>query len=91
MAQAQQKLASIQDLASEEHAKVITLQQENERLKNADDRCEELKAEVERLNGIEQEVEQYRQLDINPRNLQWFQANKEAIRHYLDIIPMLAE
>jgi cell shape-determining protein MreC len=81
----------VQDLASEEHAKVLTLQQEKERLKTAEQMNEELKTEVERLHDIEEEVEQYRRMNINPKDWAMFITNKDAIRHYLKLVPMLIE
>jgi hypothetical protein len=81
----------VQDVASEEHAKVLTLQQENERLKKAEEMNEELKTEVKRLHGFEEEVEQYRRMNINPKDWETFITNKDAIRQYLKLVPMLLE
>lgn len=50
-----------------------------------------MQAEIQRLQGLEQEVEQYRRLQVNPRDLETFQTNKDAIRHYLKLVPMLIE
>jgi ABC-type uncharacterized transport system fused permease/ATPase subunit len=91
LSEAEKKVLSMQDLASQEHAKVLTLQQELEQLKAVEQKHETLKAEVKRLQGIEHEVEQYRQLDVNPRDLATFKNNKDAIRHYLKLVPMLIE
>jgi hypothetical protein len=77
LSKANNKLSSVQNLASEEHAKVLTLQRENEGLK----------VEAERLRGFEQELQQYR--GINPKDLDTFRLNKDAIRHYLKLVPML--
>jgi hypothetical protein len=85
------KLVAMQDLASKEHAKVLTLQQENERLQAVERESNNLKVEVERLQSIDQEVEQYRRLDVNPRDLETFKNNKDAIRHYLKLVPPLIE
>lgn len=60
---------------------MLTLQQENERLK----------PEVEGLRSDQQELEQYRSLDVKPKDLQTFTTNKDAIRHYLKLVPMLVE
>jgi hypothetical protein len=80
----------MQDLASGEHAKVLSLQQENERLRAQKDQFEAMKTEVQRLQGIEQEVEHFRRsMDVNPRDLETFITNKTAIRHYLKLVPML--
>jgi hypothetical protein len=84
LAEAEKKLLSMQDLASGEHAKVINLQQ----LRAQKDQFE---AEVHRLQGLEQEVEHFRRIDVNPRDLETFVNNKSAIRHYLKLVPMLLE
>ncbi|CAO2658497.1 Nn.00g062200.m01.CDS01 [Neocucurbitaria sp. VM-36] len=91
VAETQKKLASMQELASEEHAKVLTLQQENEQLRAKQDQCDAMKAEMQRLQNLEQEVDHYRQLQVNPRDLETFIANKAAIRHYLKLVPMLID
>jgi len=91
LTQAQQKLASVQDLVSGEHARALSLQQEIEALKIAKENSEELEAEVERLRGFEDEVEQYRRLNVNPKDWETFAASKGAIRHYLKLVPMLIE
>ncbi|KAI4936729.1 uncharacterized protein J4E92_001453 [Alternaria infectoria] len=85
----EKKLASVQDLASKEHAKVVTLQQENERLRLQKDQFQAMKAEVQRLQGLDEEVAHFR--DVNPKDLATFLANKSAIRHYLKLVPMLVE
>jgi peptidase E len=91
LTEAEKKLASMQDLASEEHAKVLSLQQENERLHAQKDQFEAMSTEVQRLQGIEQELELFRRLDVNPRDLETFTTNKAAIRHYLKLVPRLLE
>ena len=85
----EKKLASVQDLASKEHAKVVTLQQENDRLRLQKDQFQAMKAEVQRLQGLDEEVAHFR--DVNPKDLATFLANKSAIRHYLKLVPMLVE
>jgi hypothetical protein len=40
---------------------------------------------------VEQEVQQYRRLNVNPKDLETFKNNKDAIRHYLKLVPMLLE
>jgi hypothetical protein len=84
-------LAAIQDIATKEHDKVVTLQRDNEKLQAAVEMNENLKAEVERLRGVDQENEQYRRLDVNPKDLATFKNNKDAIRHYLKLVPTLIE
>lgn len=91
LSEIENKLAAMQDLASREHAKVLNLQQENERLQKVEKEGKDLKAEVDRLQGLDQEVEQYRRLDVNPKDLETFKNNKDAIRHYLKLVPILIE
>jgi hypothetical protein len=91
LAEAENKLVAMQDLASKEHAKVLALQQENERLQAVERESNYLKAEVGRLRDVEQEVEQYRRLDVSPKDLETFKNNKDAIRHYLKLVPTLIE
>jgi hypothetical protein len=91
LAESENKLVAIQDLASREHAKVLTLQQQNERLKAMEQESSSLKMEVERLQDLDREVEQYRRLDVNPKDLETFKNNKDAIRHYLKLVPILIE
>ena len=88
---AEKKLVSMQDLASEEHTKVLSLQQENERLRVHTKHFEAMKAELERLQSFEQEIERLRRLNVNPRDLETFIENKTAIRHYLKLVPQLLE
>jgi hypothetical protein len=87
----EKKLAATEDVAAQEHVKVLTLQQEMEKLKLVERDSDSLKAEVKRLQGIEQEAEQYRRLDVNPRALAIFQNNKDAIRDHLKLVPVLIE
>jgi hypothetical protein len=89
LAESEKKLASVQDLTSKEHAKVTRLQQENERLRLQKDQFEAMKAEAQRLQGLDEEVSHFR--DVNPKDLATFLANKSAIRHYLKLVPMLVE
>jgi len=91
LAEVENKLSAMQDLASKEHAKVLTLQHENERLQTVERESNNLKAEVKRLRDVDREVEQYRRLDVNPKDLDTFKNNKDAIRHYLKLVPTLIE
>jgi hypothetical protein len=91
LSQAEKKLAATEDVASQEHVKVLSLQQDMEKLKVVERNSDSLKAEVKRLQGIEQEVEQYRRLDVKPRDLATFKNNKDAIQHYLRQVPILKE
>jgi DNA repair ATPase RecN len=85
----QKKLSSMQDLESKNQAKLLGLQQENERLRYQMDQFEAMKAEVQRLQGLDEEVAELR--GVNPKDLKTFLANKSAIRHYLKLVPMLME
>jgi hypothetical protein len=78
----------MQELASEEHAKVLQLQDENAKLRAAEQSANSMKADVERLQGIERE---YRRLNVNPKDLETFINNKDEIRGYLKLFPMLVE
>jgi cell shape-determining protein MreC len=91
LTETEKKLASMQDIASGEHAKVLTLQQEIEKLKVSQKDLEGMKANLKRLQDVEQEVQQYRRLNVNPKDLETFKNNKDAIRHYLKLVPMLLE
>lgn len=91
LANTKKQLETAQDLSSAEHAKAISLQKENQRLRDNASQIETLSAEVERLCNIEQEVEKYRSLNVNPHDLETFVTNKAAIRHYLKMVPTLIE
>ncbi|KAF2027821.1 hypothetical protein EK21DRAFT_25968, partial [Setomelanomma holmii] len=91
LAKTEKRLSSVQNIASGEHAKVLTLQQETEKLKAAQKEFDKSQAEVERLRDVEQEVDQYRRLNVNPKDLETFKNNKDAIRHYLKLVPVLIE
>ncbi|KAF1833353.1 hypothetical protein BDW02DRAFT_599148 [Decorospora gaudefroyi] len=91
LAEAEKKLASMQHLASEEHAKVLALRQENERLRAQKDQFEAMNAEVQQFQEQEQEFKQFRSLNVKPRDLETFITNKTAIRHYLKLVPMLID
>jgi hypothetical protein len=91
LAEVEKRLASVQDFASEEHAKVVVLQEENKKLQATGPISDEMKTEIKRLQDVEQEVEQYRRLNVNPKDLETFKNNKDAIRHYLKLVPMLIE
>ncbi|KAI8934058.1 hypothetical protein NX059_008824 [Plenodomus lindquistii] len=71
LAEAEHGLSRLQDLASDQHDKVLSLQGEN--------------------HHLQAEVERYRGLDVNPRDLETFRANKAAIRHYLKLVPLLLD
>lgn len=81
----------MQDVASEEHGKLVALQQENQQLRCRQDKFDAFAKDRERLQKLEQEVEQYRNMNVNPRDLETFITHKTAIRHYLKLVPMLLE
>ncbi|EUC35809.1 hypothetical protein COCCADRAFT_89769 [Bipolaris zeicola 26-R-13] len=89
--ESEKKLANMRNLVSEEHAKMISLQKETDKLNAQKDQFEAMQAEVQRLQGVEQEFEQLRSLNVNARDLKTFITNKSAIRHYLKLVPMLME
>ncbi|KAF2127389.1 hypothetical protein P153DRAFT_321149 [Dothidotthia symphoricarpi CBS 119687] len=92
LAQTQKKLGSMQDLASAEHAEILELQKENERLRAAQHQFEKsqtLKVDMTRLQELEQEVEQYRRIEVDLRDFETFQRDKPAIKHYMKLVPML--
>jgi hypothetical protein len=91
LAETEKKLVSVQSLVSKGNARVLTLQQENDRLKAVERTSDTMKAELEHLQGVEEEVEQYRRLNVNPKDLETFKNNKDAIRHYLKLLPKLIE
>ncbi|KAF2848051.1 hypothetical protein T440DRAFT_520467 [Plenodomus tracheiphilus IPT5] len=85
---AEHNIARLEGLASVEHAKVLSLEQEKQQQLTKNARLEE---EVQRLRGLGAEVERYRNLDVSPHDLETFRANKTAIRHYLKLVPFLLE
>jgi succinate dehydrogenase/fumarate reductase flavoprotein subunit len=91
LTESKKRLASAQDFASKEHAKVLALQKDNEKYKAVGRTSDEMEAEMKRLQGVENEVDQYRRLNVNPKDLETFKNNKDAIRHYLKLVPMLIE
>lgn len=91
VAETRKKLASVQELASDEHAKFLTLQQEVEQLRAKQGQFDALNADIQRRQGLEEELEYFRRLRVNPRDLETFVSNKAAIRHYLKLVPMLIE
>ncbi|KAH7389444.1 hypothetical protein DE146DRAFT_680299 [Phaeosphaeria sp. MPI-PUGE-AT-0046c] len=88
---AQKQLASQQDIVSQERSKTHAMQQETEKLKCVERKYDGMKAELERLQNVDHEVEQYRRLNINPKDLETFKNNKAAIRYYLGLMPKLVE
>jgi len=91
LAEAEENVTRFRNLASEEHARVLSLEKEKESLLATRTHLDDLQAEVQRLQGLESEVDYYRRLNVNPRDLETFMANKAAIRHYLKLVPVLLE
>lgn len=91
----------MQSYAAEEHSKVLLLQRENERLRAAAQRASEvdaLRVEVQRLQHLEQEVDQSnadleesRRLKADVRDLDVFRENKAAILQYMKLLPKVVE
>ena len=91
LSESEKKLVDMQDFASGEHAKVLNLQQEVEQLHAKQAQFDAMKAEIQRLQRLEEEMEHFRRLNVNLRDLETFTTNKAAIRHYLKLVPMLIE
>jgi hypothetical protein len=91
LAETEKKLVSVQSLVSKGNDRILALQQDNDKLKSTERTSDTMKVELERLRNIEEEVEQYRRLEVNPNDLETFKNNKEAIRHYLKLVPKLIE
>ena len=93
-----QELALLQSRAAEAQSEVKSLQQENEELRALPQQADEvhvLRAEVQRLQHLEQNVEQFNsdvdtfQADV--RDLDVFRKNKAAILHYMKLFPKVVE
>lgn len=84
-------MAFQQEIAVQERTKSLAVQQENDKLNIVERKYDSMKAELERLQNVDREVEQYRRLDVNAKDLATFKNNKAAIRHYLGLVPQLIE
>lgn len=91
LAQAESDVGALRKLSSSKHQKVLSLQQEVNELRCLETAAHNLKKEVERRTSLEHELERYRRLDVNPKDLAMFQNNKDAIKQYLKLIPSLVE
>ncbi|KAH7371507.1 hypothetical protein BKA66DRAFT_572747 [Pyrenochaeta sp. MPI-SDFR-AT-0127] len=91
LAEARKELSGMQDRALAEHSRFLILEQENDQLRCKQDEFNAMKAEVKHLQEFKQEAEQYRNLNVNPRDLETFITHKAEIRHYLKLVPMLLE
>lgn len=81
-------MESLRQSATQANSEVLRLQHENEKL-NA--RQGEFDAQLERMQDLENEVAHFRRLNVKPRDLETFVTNKNAIRHYMKLVPMLTE
>lgn len=101
MKKSRQDLAAVQKRAAEEHAKVASLQKDNNTLRLAAQQAGEvqvLKAEVQRLQHLELErdrfdaaVQDFRNLKVDVCDLGIFRKNKVAILRYLKLLPKVIE
>lgn len=91
----------MQNRAAEEHSRAVSLQRENEQLRAAVQQASEVKtlrAEVQRLQLLEQEMDQFntdlqvfRRLKADVRDLDVFRKNKAAILQYMKLLPKVVE
>ena len=91
----------MESLAAEAQSKAMTLQQENEKLRVVAQQAGEvdaLRAEVQRLQRLEQDfnqfnadVEAFHLLQADVRDLDVFRRNKTAILHYMKLFPKVVE
>lgn len=101
LAKSKQELAAMQQRAAEEHAKLVSLQHDNDNLRAAAQQVgntQALRAEVQRLQHLEQEVdrfnadvEAFHRLHADVRDLEVFRKNKAAILDYLKLFPKVVE
>lgn len=91
LAETEKKLQAAETLASDEQAKVLELQAVNKKLGLDQNQVQSLKAEVERLRDVEQELEAYRRLNVRAKDLETFVTYKSAIRYQLELVPKLVE
>jgi len=86
---------------AEEHSKVVSLQHHNKSLLTAANQAsevEKLRAEVRRLQPLEQErhqfdadLEAFRSLRVDVRELSVFRKYKTTIIHYMKLLPRTIE
>ena len=96
-----QQLDTMQNRATEEHSVVVSLQRENEQLRAIAQHASEvdaLREEVQRLQHLEQEVDQFnadveafRRLKADVRDLDVFRKNKAVILQYMKLLPKVVE
>ncbi|KAJ4323937.1 hypothetical protein N0V94_001581 [Neodidymelliopsis sp. IMI 364377] len=98
---AQHELATVRNCAAEDHSEALALQQENKQLRALAQQAGEvnsLRAEVQRLQHLERDVDQFtaeveafRRLKADVRDLDTFRRNKSAILQHLKLVPKLVE
>jgi DNA repair ATPase RecN len=96
-----QELTSAKRLVVEEQSKIASLQYDNGILQAAAQQAgevEELQAEVRRLQHLELErnqfsadLEAFRRLEVDVRNLDTFRKNKDVILQYMKLLPTVVE
>ena len=98
---AKQELTLAKGLVAEEQSKIAFLQHENRVLQAAAQQAgevEALRAEIRRLQHLELERNQFdadldafRRLEVDVRNLDTFRKYKAAILHYMKLLPTVVE
>ncbi|XPS78013.1 hypothetical protein M3J09_010034 [Ascochyta lentis] len=101
LANVKQDLSTTQSREADERLKFAGLQRENEELRASAQQTEDveaLRAEVQRLRHLEQETDQFnadleafRRLKADVRDLKTFRENKAAILQHLKLVPKLVE
>ena len=101
MEHTRQELASTRALTAEEQSKVASLQYDNRRLQAAAQQAgevEALRVEIQRLQHLELErnqfdadLEAFRRLEVDVRNLETFRKNKDVILQYMKLLPTVVE
>jgi hypothetical protein len=81
-------MEALRQSATQANSEVLRLQHENEKLYASQG---EFDAQLERMQDLENEVAHFRRLNVKPRDLETFVTNKNAIRHYMKLVPMLTE
>ena len=96
-----QELTSAKRLVVEEQSKIASLQYDNRILQAAAQQAgevEQLRAKVQRLQDLELErnqfnadLEAFRRLKVDVRNLDTFRKNKDVILQYMKLLPKVVE
>ena len=97
-----QELASTRALTAEEQSKVASLQYDNRRLQAAAQQAGEVEA-LEHAAGephrpvdlddrlFNADLEAFRRLEVDVRNLETFRKNKDVILQYMKLLPTVVE